>query len=498
MFKLETLRFAVSRRMITLILLMRYLHMIPEGLQPLAFARVFDWSHFIFVFFKRWLFKTFHITAEIREGDWTYSWIMMWLAKQASWQKTHSYLVFTEDFREKAGAMSLPDDTYQSSSGYSGDRRIAYYPRQTAWSFWYNRKRVTVEHYNGYLHLSVLGWKRTVLDSILLTAKREYLQNAQQWTYVYVPNSNNQWMFAAEQCKRPMSSVILDPGIKEKLLGDARNFLSSRDWYIERGIPYRRGYLLYGAPGTGKTSVIQALAGELGLHIYVISLSRRGIDDAHLAELINTLPEKCIALIEDIDAAFVHGLSRGLDYESQASFATQQPPGTNTVRNRDQLPESVRITLSGLLNALDGVGAQEDRILFATTNRRKALDPALIRAGRLDVHVEFHLASRCMAEEMFKQFYLPDDVGSNQSKEEARRPSMYSRNERSDSGNGGSKRSSMISLSDTEGHILSGDKNSESPQSAPLLMVPALPKSARQNRLHELASTFAAGIPSRN
>lgn len=72
-------------------------------------------------------------------------------------------------------------------------------------------------------------------------------------------------------------------------------------------------------------------------------------------------------------------------------------------------PSQSRITLSGLLNALDGVGAQEGRILFATTNRYSALDPALCRPGRMDIHVEFKLASKFQAEELYKCFYLPSE-----------------------------------------------------------------------------------------
>jgi hypothetical protein len=76
------------------------------------------------------------------------------------------------------------------------------------------------------------------------------------------------------------------------------------------GIPFRRGYLLYGAPGSGKTSIIHSLAGELGLDIYIISLSKTGLDDTSLNSLISSLPEQCIAIMEDIDAAFTHGLNR--------------------------------------------------------------------------------------------------------------------------------------------------------------------------------------------
>lgn len=70
------------------------------------------------------------------------------------------------------------------------------------------------------------------------------------------------------------------------------------------------------------------------------------------------------------------------------------------------------------MNALDGVSAQEGRLLFATTNRYDVLDPALTRPGRMDLHVEFQLASRFQAQEMFRRFYIPDDEYSDAAAEE--------------------------------------------------------------------------------
>lgn len=73
--------------------------------------------------------------------------------------------------------------------------------------------------------------------------------------------------------KRPVESVVLDEGVAERVLKDLEHFVEHADWYVNRGIPYRRGYLLYGPPGTGKTSFIMALAGYFSLNICILNLS---------------------------------------------------------------------------------------------------------------------------------------------------------------------------------------------------------------------------------
>lgn len=165
--------------------------------------------------------------------------------------------------------------------------------------------------------------------------------------------------------------------------------------------------------------MIHSLAGELGLDVYIITLSRAGLDDTSLSALISELPERCIALMEDIDAAFHQGLTRDLD-EDEEDDGTGKTKGHDGEREKGKEKVGTtgsslsRVTLSGLLNALDGVGAQEGRILYATTNRYSALDPALCRPGRMDLHVEFKLASKYQARELFKCFYLPSHADSEQ------------------------------------------------------------------------------------
>ena len=166
--------------------------------------------------------------------------------------------------------------------------------------------------------------------------------------------------------------------------------------------------------------MIHSLAGELGLDVYVLSLSRTGLDDTALAELITDLPERCIALMEDIDAAF-HGLeNRNLDSPPPPpNGEAQSQPGSSGGAKAP--PSASRITLSGLLNAIDGIGAHDGRILYATTNKYLALDPALCRPGRMDLHIEFKLASRYQAQELFRCFYMPgdDDIDDEEDRRQA-------------------------------------------------------------------------------
>lgn len=192
--------------------------------------------------------------------------------------------------------------------------------------------------------------------------------------------------FGDPKRKRPLDSVVLEEGVKERIVEDVRTFLEARDWYLDRGIPYRRGYLLYGPPGTGKSSFIQALAGELDFNIAMLNVSERGLTDDRLAHLLSIIPKRTVVLLEDADAAFV---------------------------NRQQSDEhgyrGATVTFSGLLNALDGVASAEERIIFLTTNHVERLDEALIRPGRVDMTVRLGEATLWQIEQLWDRFYAQHD-----------------------------------------------------------------------------------------
>ncbi|KAG6888088.1 hypothetical protein C0995_010791 [Termitomyces sp. Mi166 len=379
--------------------------------------------------------NSFFIRASFDNMDPSYEWILVWLSRQPSWSKTRDMHITTRVSGGNSPAIVLEGEEDHSHNPYfKSSRKIAYLPSASmTYSLWFKKRWVTITRLQRTTHSSgIYGDKEDTLhirrvqifckklaDSTWLVRNIACVSSSpigasavKPFSLQFIANiensSSNHWNHVACRAKRSLNSIVLDPGVKDVLLEDARDFLQSKSWYAERGIPFRRGYLLYGVPGSGKTSMIHCMAGELRLDVYIISLSRTGLDDASLNELVNALPERCIALMEDIDAAFTHSVSRSDmtesddDEKEDAKKSSQkQPPGAAPP------PTPSRLSLSGLLNALDGVGAQEGRILFATTNRYSALDQALCRPGRMDLHIEFKNASKYQARELFSRFYFP-------------------------------------------------------------------------------------------
>jgi chaperone BCS1 len=143
------------------------------------------------------------------------------------------------------------------------------------------------------------------LFSKLLAEARDLALRGQEGKLVIRTAWGIEWKpFGQPRRKRPLHSVVLDTGVSEKVEQDVKAFLQRRQWYADRGIPYRRGYLLHGPPGSGKTSYIQALAGSLSYDICLLNLSERGLGDDKLNHLLSNAPERSFILIEDVDAAF--------------------------------------------------------------------------------------------------------------------------------------------------------------------------------------------------
>ncbi|XP_059661427.1 AAA-ATPase At3g50940-like [Cornus florida] len=177
------------------------------------------------------------------------------------------------------------------------------------------------------------------------------------------------WDSNAVNLSHPMTfkNLAMDSGLKKALVEDLENFLRGEGFYRRIGKAWKRGYLLYGPPGTGKSSLIAAIANHLNFDIYDLDLADVQ-SNWHLRSLLLSTSSRSIIVIEDIDCTIK--LQNREDGEVQDN--------------------SQKVTLSGLLNFIDGLWSYcgDERVIIFTTNHKERLDPALLRAGRMDMHVE--------------------------------------------------------------------------------------------------------------
>lgn len=207
---------------------------------------------------------------------------------------------------------------------------------------------------------------------------------------------------------RPLSTIVVDEAMKKTLVNDLRDYLHprTRRWYSNHGIPYRRGYLFYGPPGTGN-SLSFAIAGHFKLRIYVVSLNTLAMNEQNLSTLFAELPRRCVVLLEDIDSAELTHTR-----QIQSPSKSDQDEELRKLKQFKPSPPMVsRISLSALLNVIDGVASQEGRILIMTTNHAERLDDALIRPGRVDMRIKFELASSPMIESLFCNIFSTAEGG---------------------------------------------------------------------------------------
>ncbi|XP_066392076.1 AAA-ATPase At3g28610-like [Miscanthus floridulus] len=191
-------------------------------------------------------------------------------------------------------------------------------------------------------------------------------------TYEYMS-----WSYVNFNHPTTFETLAMEPAKKKEIMDDLDAFRSSRDFYQRTGKPWKRGYLLYGPPGTGKSTMIAAMANHLNYDIYDVELTVvRNNND--LRRLLIETTSKSIIVIEDIDC------SLDLTGDRRDSMPPPPPAPASAAANGSA------VTLSGLLNFIDGLWSAcgGERVVVFTTNHIDKLDPALIRSGRMDMHIE--------------------------------------------------------------------------------------------------------------
>jgi mitochondrial chaperone BCS1 len=252
--------------------------------------------------------------------------------------------------------------------------------------------------YNENFVLGMVGRDKEFLKKIVREATTELKAKTSGvqlsvWTSGY-------WQTIAGYKPRTFDSVILPTEEKRKLERDIQWFLDNEAIYLSSGTPYRRGYMFYGLPGTGKTSSVAGLSSKFKRDVYM--LQPQHIGDGGLASAIADVPMHSIVVIEDVDCI--------------ASTSKRKLNKKEKQEKKDgEEKKDLGVTLSGLLNSLDGLKVPHGLLFFLTTNHIEKLDPALIRPGRVDFKLEFKWATKEQKEEYFKKFLnqtVPTDLMS--------------------------------------------------------------------------------------
>ncbi|KAG6606856.1 AAA-ATPase, partial [Cucurbita argyrosperma subsp. sororia] len=180
------------------------------------------------------------------------------------------------------------------------------------------------------------------------------------------------WVSVPFRHPSTFETLALETELKKQIMDDLKAFAAGREFYSRVGRAWKRGYLLYGPPGSGKSSLIAAMANFLCYDVYDLELTKVS-DNSELRSLLIQTTNRSVIVIEDIDCSVDLTADRCL----------------KTTAREDHEEELGRVTLSGLLNFTDGLWSccGEERIVVFTTNFREKIDPALVRCGRMDVHV---------------------------------------------------------------------------------------------------------------
>jgi len=237
-----------------------------------------------------------------------------------------------------------------------------------------------------------IGRKRSIFDDFIKHATQLNL-NPENIKIHKI--DDNCWCYSKDIKKRKIESVFIEKNKRELLFNNLDKFINQEQWYVERGIPYQLGILLHGSPGTGKTSIVKAIASYLNYPIYYLSSGQLH----KIEKAVASLPDKCVLVIEDID--------------SNSTTHSRENNSEKNSEEEDMIKNFFKANLSEVLNSLDGIFSTHGRILVTTTNHIEQLDKALIRHGRIDIKIEIGFVNKEILSDFLQSFFPKSNINLN-------------------------------------------------------------------------------------
>jgi chaperone BCS1 len=328
-----------------------------------------------------WIGSQTTMMITVKDDDAAFVWVKEWFLDQKFLKRVRRIDLDTTLHSERVALIPAPGLHW---FWYAGRPFQVWFSRSE------NTKERTARRMES-LTFRTIGRKQAFLRQFVDDVVRNHHQRRgiQSWLYTY----NDGWDYSENYAPRLLESVVLPDGDKERLIEDITRFRSSKQRYSRLGVPYHRGYLLYGPPGTGKTSLVSAVAAHFGLSVYCVNLTE--FNDRSLMLAASQIPRNSVLLFEDIDC-MKGGQKR------QSASANESEDG-----KKGKADVGNGVTLSGLLNVLDGFFAPTGVLFLMTTNHVDALDEALLRPGRIDYMLYLGAASETQKMRLYLRFF-PD------------------------------------------------------------------------------------------
>jgi chaperone BCS1 len=352
------------------------------GLYGITIAAVL-WNKVVVKFFK-WILKQITTSCQMSNHTWSYFVLMDLLEAQ----KVSDKVRVIRFLNGKWGHVR------KISSGVGPGIHLIKFNGKFVWIGINDLPTQYVEE-KLMVYLTILGRDNQFFELLKkqlyeLKDNRPILNN--QLTTYFIKDNETWWTDALEVDKRNFNTIFLPHEQKSTLINFLSDFYSKKTWYLEKGIPYQAGVLLYGPPGTGKSSIIKAVASHFNKHICIL----RSNDLIKMQAAVIDLPRNAVMVLEDVDSN---------EIVLKEEYQTKKKENKTKMNTQTGEFSSTTITLSDILNILDGIMNVPGRVIFMTTNHIEKLQESLIRPGRIDLRLEIGYTSGIQFQEFIKCFY---------------------------------------------------------------------------------------------